>query len=81
MVLMCRAFAADSDQMPNILKTNLFLILAISLGLQIDICDLYAPDDKCVSSPSSSPTPLIEQQRYLEDGDTPFPSAVTTGED
>ena len=44
----CKALAANGDQMPNILKTNLFLILAISLGLQIDICDLYPPNNKCV---------------------------------
>ena len=80
MASMCRAFAADSDQMPNILKTNLFLILAISLGLRIDLRDVYAPNNKCVNSPLSSPTPLIKQQRYIEDGDTPFPSTATTGE-
>jgi len=49
MELVCRTLAADGDQMPNILKTNLFLILAISLGLQIDICDLYPPNHKCAT--------------------------------
>jgi hypothetical protein len=58
----CRTCAAGGDQMPNILKTNLFLILAISLGLQIDIRDLYAPNNKCVTSPSSLLTPLIGHQ-------------------
>ena len=47
---MCRIFAAGGDQMPKVVKTNFFLILAISLGLQIDIRDLYAPNDKCVTS-------------------------------
>ena len=39
-----------ADQTPVILKTNCFLTLAISLGLQIDIHDLYAPHNKCVLS-------------------------------
>jgi len=57
-----QVFAAVGDQMSNILKTNLFLILAISLGLQIGIRDLYAPDNMYVTFPSSVSTPLIEQQ-------------------
>jgi len=57
-----RAFAEDGDQMSNILKTNLFLSLAISLGLQVGIRGLYAPDNMCVTFPSSVSTPLIEQQ-------------------
>ena len=69
-----RAFAAEGDQMPDILKTNLFLISAIAMGLQVDIRDLYAPNNKYVTSPSSLPTPLIEQQWHIEDGGTPFPS-------
>jgi len=44
----CQALVATGDQMPNVLKTNLFLVLAISLGLQIDIGDLYPPGNKCV---------------------------------
>jgi len=44
----CRSFATDGNQMPDSLKTNLFLISAISLGLQIDIRDLYPPSNKCV---------------------------------
>ena len=43
----CRTLAEDGDQMPDTLKTNVFLILAISLGLQIDIRDLYPPNNKC----------------------------------
>jgi len=52
----CQALAANGDQMPNILKANFFLILAISMGLQIDIRDLYPPNNKCVVSliPSAS---------------------------
>jgi len=49
----CQTFTADGDQMPDILKTNIFLALAIALGVQIDIRDLYAPNDKCVTSQSS----------------------------
>jgi len=52
----CRALAVNGDQMPDILKTNLFLILAISLGLQIDIGDLYPPSNKCVVFPIPSPS-------------------------
>ena len=59
---MCQILAADGNQMPNILKINLFLILAISLGLQIDIHDLYAPNNKCVTFLASPLTLLIEQQ-------------------
>ena len=42
----CQALVADGDQMPNVLKTNFFLVSAISLGLQIDIGDLYPPGNK-----------------------------------
>ena len=45
---MCRSFVADKDQTIPIIKTNCFLIMSISLGLQADIRDLYAPNDKCV---------------------------------
>jgi len=71
-------FAVDGEQMPDILKANLFLISAISLGLQTDIRDLYAPNNKCVTFPFSPSTPLIEQQRYIEDGDRPFPPTIAT---
>ena len=69
--------AADGDQIPDILKTNLFLTLAISLGLQIDIHNLYAPNNKYVTSQSPPTTPLIEQQRHVEDSGTPFASTIS----
>jgi len=62
MEMMYQVFAADGDQLSNILKTNVFLSLAITLGLQIGIRDLYAPDNMCVTFPFSVSTPLIEQQ-------------------
>ena len=34
----------DGDDTPITLKTTCFLILAISLGLQVDSCDLYPPN-------------------------------------
>jgi len=40
----CQRFATGSDQAPPILKTNCFLMMAISLGLQVDVRDLYAPN-------------------------------------
>ena len=43
---MCWTFVADDGQMPYILKTNLFLTLAISFGLLVDFRDLYAPNNK-----------------------------------
>jgi len=49
--LFCKIFMADGDQMPDILKTNTLLIMAISLGLKIDIRDLHAPHNKCVLPP------------------------------
>ena len=39
---------ADGGQSVNVLRTNCFLITAISLGLQIDFRDLYAPENMCV---------------------------------
>jgi len=50
----CKRLMADGGQMLVILKTNCFLTLAIYLGLQIDIHDLYAPHNKCVLSPHLS---------------------------
>ena len=44
---------AGDGQNVAILKTNCFLIAAISLGLQVDFRDLYAPDNMCVVSCSS----------------------------
>jgi hypothetical protein len=46
MGLICRTFTADDNQIPVILRTNYFLIMAISLGAQIDIRDLYPPNNK-----------------------------------
>jgi len=57
-----QVFAVDGDQMSNVLKTNIFLSFAITLGLQIGIHDLYAPDNMCVTFPCSVSTPLIERQ-------------------
>ena len=47
----CQRFAASNDQTLSVLKTNCFLMMAISLGLQIDIRDLYAPNTKYVIHP------------------------------
>jgi len=44
---------ADNNKTISILKTNNFLTMAIVLGLQIDIRDLYAPNTKCVVPPQS----------------------------
>ena len=44
----CENFVVDDDQTPTILKTDCFLMMAISVGLQIDVHDLYAPNNKCV---------------------------------
>jgi len=44
----CQRFAMGNDHVPTILNTNCFLMMAISLGLQIDIHDLYAPNTKYV---------------------------------
>ena len=42
----CRTLMADGDQKLIILKTNCILTMAISMGLVIDIHDLYTPVDK-----------------------------------
>jgi hypothetical protein len=49
----CQTFTADDNQIPTILRTNRLLMMAISLGLQIDSRDLYAPINTCVISYSS----------------------------
>ena len=49
----CKTFTAGDSQALAILKTNCFLTMAISLGLQVGIPDLYVPDNKCVISQSS----------------------------
>ena len=41
-----RTFTAGNNSAPVILKINCFLTIAISLGLQLDIHDLYASDTK-----------------------------------
>jgi len=51
---------ADGNQTPVILKTNSFLTIALSLGLQIDIHDLYVPNNRCVL-PSSFPMEFAHQ--------------------
>ena len=44
----CKAFTMANGQTPTILKTNLFLIAAISLGLHVNVHDLYAPNNRYV---------------------------------
>ena len=44
----CEQVAMENHQSIVILKTNCFLMMAISLGLQIDSCDLYPPNTKYV---------------------------------
>ena len=44
----CERLMEDGDQSLIILKTNCVLIMAISLGLIVDMRDLYAPVDKFV---------------------------------
>jgi len=46
---------ADNNKIISILKTNNFLTVAIVLGLQIDVHDLYAPNTKCVIPPPILP--------------------------
>jgi len=57
-----QVFTADGEHMSNTVKTNIFLSLAIALGLRIGARDLYAPDSTCVTFPSSASTLLIEPQ-------------------
>jgi len=59
MVLLCKGLGTDDDPSLVTLKTNCFLIMAISLGLRIDIRDLYHPSDKCVVPPFSLRRSLI----------------------
>ena len=46
----CRTFTADNGHIPAILRTNRLLMMAISLGLQTDSRDLYAPINTYVVS-------------------------------
>lgn len=60
MGLVCERLMTDGDESLIILKTNCFLTMAISLGLRIDIRDLFAPKNKCVPLPFFSWSLLIE---------------------
>ena len=45
----CGQLVADGGKALTVLKTNCFLMMAIALGLQLDIHDSYAPNDKYVT--------------------------------
>ena len=66
----CKKFMADGGQTLVILKTNCFLIMAISLGLRIDIRDLYAPHNECVTLPH--PFPGVRSPRNSDALQTAF---------
>jgi len=51
---------ADGNQTSVILKANSFLVIALHLGLQVDIRDLYVPNNRCVLS-SGFPTEFTHQ--------------------
>ena len=44
----CQSFSVAGNQTPSTLKTHCFIMMAISLGLQVDIHDLYIPNTKYV---------------------------------
>ena len=44
----CRKFMEGGDETPAILRTNSLLIISLCLGLQIDICYLFPPDNEYV---------------------------------
>ena len=73
----CEALMADGDQTPVILKTDCILIMAISLGLVVDIHDLYAPVDQCVFCPPLLLHYLIMYQGCIGDGHQPPPPTLT----
>jgi hypothetical protein len=50
----CKRLMADGDQNLVILKTNCVLIMAISLGLSVNMRDLYAPSNRYILSPLST---------------------------
>ena len=77
--LACRGFMADSDRTLIILETNCILIMAISLGLVVDIHDLYAPVDKYGIYPRLSPHMLIVLQRCVGDGHRSSSPTLTKG--
>jgi len=56
----CRTSSACNGQILVILRTNCFLTMAISLGLRVDIHDLYAPSNKCVPFQHSLGHSLME---------------------
>ena len=56
----CKRLMIDGDETPIILRTNCFLIMAIALGLRIDIHDLYAPNNTCVVPSFFPSNSLIE---------------------
>jgi len=58
--LFCRGLMANGDHILPTLKINCFLILAISLGLQVDnLHALYIPNKQCVISWFFLQSPLI----------------------
>ena len=82
LVLICNTSTADDDRTPTIVKTSCFLAMTIDLGLRIDICDLYAPNNKCViphpfrlvrslSGSDALGTATLQQlRRTIEEGET-----------
>ena len=72
----CKRLMADGDQIHIVLKTNCVLIMAISLGLIVDVHDLYAPVDKCVIYALSSLHPLIVRQRRVGEGYRSSPPTI-----
>ena len=53
-------FCAGDGQTLSVLKTNCFFTMAISLGLRVDIRDLYVTNDRCVISKYFLRNPLME---------------------
>ena len=68
-----RSFTADNDPILAIIKTNFFLVIAISLGLGIDDRDLYDLNDEYVIFPFLSLHLLIQWQQCAGYGSLPFP--------
>jgi hypothetical protein len=57
----CKTFTAGSGQTLAILKTSCFLTMAISLGLRVDVRDLYVPNNKYVTLQFVSRSSLMER--------------------
>ena len=72
----CARLMADGGQTLIVLKTNCVLIVAISVGLNVDMCDLYAPIDGYVIYPYLLPHLLIIWQRCIGNGDQPSPPTL-----